>query len=261
MAGEEVDVPGIGSMPKGAVTGGLALVAGIVVYAWWKNRSSSSSSSTTTPVLNPNDVVPATDYTSPGGDSSPTTVDSTGDTITTNSQWTQAATAYLAEYGWDPKLVSSALGKFLTRTGLSPDEITAVQTAIGAEGYPPEGGPWAIIPASTSTPASGGGGGSTAAPGAITSLASHVGPGTTNLTWNLGSGTTTYVLIVATPTSSKYGGAVSTTVPTDGMKAGQATGHLFTVDQYSRGATYKYTLTPYNGSAAGPSSSITVTNQ
>lgn len=97
------------------------------------------------------------------------------------------------------------------------------------------------------------------APGGLKNLLSHVFPGTTNLTWSLGSGTTTSVKITATPVDRNWG-PVETVVPVEGMAAGTNTGHLFTVDQVSRGVTYDYEITPYNGSTPGPSSTVRVKN-
>lgn len=146
---ETMTVPGLGPVKSEYVWAGGAAVVGFVGYAWWKNRGSSSNQPI---VLNPNDVVPATDYKNPGGSSAPVNVDSTGGAITTNAQWTQKATEYLAQMGFDPKIIAPALGKFLTRQGLTTAEQDAVRTAIGVVGYPPVGGPYPITPATPGTP-------------------------------------------------------------------------------------------------------------
>lgn len=100
-----------------------------------------------------------------------------------------------------------------------------------------------------------------AAPTALTGLNDFVFPGTTNLVWQQpANGKTTSVKIVATPVNKPGWGPVDTVVDTSGMNTGDNTGHMFTIDNISRGVTYDYALTPYNGSVAGPTSNIRVTN-
>lgn len=94
------------------------------------------------------------------------------------------------------------------------------------------------------------------APGQLKNVASHVFPGSTNITWTLGEGTTTEVLITAQGPSW----SVNETVDTRGQKAGDNGGHMFYIDAPSRGVTINYTLTPMNEGVAGPPSQITVTN-
>jgi hypothetical protein len=99
------------------------------------------------------------------------------------------------------------------------------------------------------------------APSAISGLNNYVFPGTTNLVWQQpANGKVTSVKIEATPVNKPGWGPVDTVVDTSGMSAGSNTGHMFTIDPISRGVTYDYILTPYNGSAAGPPSTVRVTN-
>lgn len=63
-----------------------------------------------------------------------------GTTITapgTNAQWAQQAIAYLSQEGFDSVAVTVAVGKYLAGTNLTNTELEMVQSAIGAEGYPP----------------------------------------------------------------------------------------------------------------------------
>jgi len=98
------------------------------------------------------------------------------------------------------------------------------------------------------------------APGQLQGVKPFTFPGTTNLTWTLGSGTTTEVVITGTPTDSKYGGPRSEVVDQKGLKAGESSGHMFVIDAVSRGATFNYTLTPYNEGVAGTPTNIQVKN-
>lgn len=93
-------------------------------------------------------------------------------------------------------------------------------------------------------------------PGQLKNVASHIFPGSTNITWTLGDGDTTEVLITAKGPSW----SVNETVDTKGQKAGDNGGHMFYIDAPSRGATITYTLTPMNNGVAGPPSQITATN-
>jgi hypothetical protein len=238
----DVDVPGIGNVKKQYVYAGGALVVGIAGYAWFKQRGSSS---TAAPVLNPNDVVPATGFNpAPTGDATQT-VDGTAGLITTNAQWTQKATEMMAQYGFDPILASTALGKYLTRTGLSPSEIEVVQRAIGLLGYPPVGGPWAIIPGGASA-----GGGTMKRPGNL-----HVNKtsGGAQIVWDADAATDQYrVEVRSRPTSHLFQANVA------GPHGVITTGTFF--PSTDKGITRDVTVTPSNSSGDGPSATVTYTS-
>lgn len=59
---------------------------------------------------------------------------------TSNSAWGQQAEQYLAGLGDNPITVAAAVGKYLTNNGdsLTADELSIIQSAIGALGYPPQ---------------------------------------------------------------------------------------------------------------------------
>lgn len=62
------------------------------------------------------------------------------DEYDTNNEWFSEAVDRLANGGWDPQAVQSALGEFLTGETLSADEANIVRAAVGAMGgYPPNG--------------------------------------------------------------------------------------------------------------------------
>lgn len=111
-----------------------------------------------------------------------------------------------------------------------------------------------LPPAASNTPAA------ASAPGALTDLASHIFPASTNITWTLGTGTTTDVEIKGTSEGTTPGFTVHETVDTRGQSAGSHGGHMFFIDSPSRGLKMNYTLTPYNDGVAGPVATISAQN-
>lgn len=71
-------------------------------------------------------------------------------TPTSNPQWMQAAESYLVGLGFDPTATASALGRYLSGTTLSADQLGIVQAGIGGFGTPPT-----AVKAPTLTPATG----------------------------------------------------------------------------------------------------------
>jgi hypothetical protein len=143
MAEKEVDVPGVGRVKSSYVVAAVAAAGGFIAFAWWRRRSSTEVPGMI-PVVDPSQI-PATDYVPPGGSGATGHQDLTGDAIDTNAEWFQAATDYLGRLGgWENKLIASALGKFLDRKELTPEEVDVVRAARGAIGDPPVNGPWEI---------------------------------------------------------------------------------------------------------------------
>lgn len=72
-------------------------------------------------------------------------------TATTNSQWAQEATTYLVNLGDDPLTVAAALGKYLTGNGVgvTQNELSIIQSAIGAIGVPPTPVPAPVLASNT----------------------------------------------------------------------------------------------------------------
>lgn len=163
MAGQ-ITLPGIGPVDRRWVYGGVALVAGIVGYAWWQRSRGGPVAEVTAaeaeldpltglPVVpqagggytNPNPVQSVIDLTNP-------------DEIRTNVQWSQAVTDRLTLIGsWDSGFIAATIGKYLANQALQPDEQTLIRTAWAYAGKPPEG-PAMFVPAPT------GGGGTTTPP-------------------------------------------------------------------------------------------------
>lgn len=153
---ETVEVPGIGKTDKKWVYAGAAVAIGIIGYAYWKNQQAQTQ--TDFVGASPDDFGVA-DYDSPLGNSG---TNSTGDytavdpdTIDTNAEWTSAAVEKLSSYGWDSAAVASALGKYLSRQGLTGAQVDIVQAAVAAVGPVPVGGPYPINDALPETPGTG----------------------------------------------------------------------------------------------------------
>ncbi len=60
---------------------------------------------------------------------------------TTNQAWAQNAIAYLSNQGTDPTALSIALGAYLAGQPVTSDQVSLIDQAIAAEGYPPQAGP------------------------------------------------------------------------------------------------------------------------
>lgn len=127
--------------PKTYLYVGGAAVVGIVGYAWWTGGGGAP------PVA---EELPATDE---FGDEriTPNTIDTfdvavdTRSGVKTNSEWKQAADAYLSGIGYDSTVVSTALGRFLAQQKLNKVDLEIARQAVASFGEPPEGRPWYIL--------------------------------------------------------------------------------------------------------------------
>lgn len=97
-------------------------------------------------------------------------------------------------------------------------------------------------------------------PGQLQNVGSHTFPGSTNITWTLGDGVTTDVKITGTSEDFQPNFTVNESVDVRGQKSGDNGGHMFYIDQVSRGHSFKYTITPYNNGVAGPPATLEVKN-
>lgn len=135
----KVDLPVIGEVESRWLWIGGAAVAGIVGYAWWARSRGGPIGADVT-------VDPATGAGEEGGGrplSPPPggTVDLTEGTISTNEQWANRAVERLSEVGYEPGFVATAVGKYLARQPLNPDEVDVVRTAWALIGRPPQSAP------------------------------------------------------------------------------------------------------------------------
>lgn len=187
MAEENVTLPGLGPTKKTYVYIGAFVVAGLVAFAYYRRSQAPVPDQPTWGDVDPAEMTPDNDYDRPSSGNSNVSADLTGDTITTNAEWSQAVTTHLGNIGYDPKLVASALGRFFNREGLAPDQLDAVKAAVGQFGPPPVGGPWPITAAAagdTGTVL-----GAVANLRATSSTATHI-----TLTWDPVPGATRYAI-------------------------------------------------------------------
>lgn len=134
---ETVKLPAFGPVKKQYVFAGVALVGGILVYAWWKYAGAGA---TTPPELEPFEPELSPPDLGIGGVSTGGGTSDTGlEFITTNAQWTNAAVAKMVDLGYDAIKVSAALGKFLANQCVVLEEQTWINTALGLQGKPPVG--------------------------------------------------------------------------------------------------------------------------
>lgn len=186
-------LPGLGEVKNKNLMLGGGVVAGVVAYAYWKRRQSNAAataaSSTDSSGVDPNAIDPNTGV--PYGQeqgygsnyyegSIPNPyVDQTGQTSGTgtstgqyanNEQWySDALTESTNYFGVSFTTATSGFGKYLTqsKSGLNPDEYTAVSEVVALIGPPPTGGPFQLIqapPTQTQPPPPPSGGGTTTPP-------------------------------------------------------------------------------------------------
>lgn len=140
---EDVELPAVGKVKREHLMVAGALTLGIVGAMWYRARAGGGGGEA--PAVDPSDMVGADrEPMDPGGGSG--SVDSTDPNVPdTNAEWTQAATEYLSNIGYEPALVATALGKYLGRQQLAATEANVVRAAVGAFGPPPTGGPYSIL--------------------------------------------------------------------------------------------------------------------
>lgn len=130
---------------------GGAAALGYVAYRWYSTSTAEDTSTVDTGIYTTPDQTELGDSATGGslnvgGNNGSTVTDGTNPgSIDTNSEWTQAASDYLAQSGWDKAVVDSALGEFLAHRALDTTEANISRAALAAMGQPPTGGPWSVI--------------------------------------------------------------------------------------------------------------------
>jgi hypothetical protein len=204
----DIKVPIIGKMPRGAaLAGGFAVVAvsGYLIYKHFTKTTTTPTSATGygygygTGTGSPYGygygygTSPYGTYGFGGGGSYPNPYGygygSQQPPITTNAQWGQAAEAAMGSTGTDQ--IAAAIAKYLAAGTLTPDQELIVQEAMAVVGNPPQEGLGGYPPKMHVAKGGGGGGGNATNP--VTGL--HVSqPGTTgvDIAWNASAGATSY---------------------------------------------------------------------
>lgn len=142
-----VDVPKVGRVKSRNIVIGTVAVGGFVAFAYWQRSR--------LPGYPSGEVDPETtslpDPTLPTVTTTP--VPENTNVIRTNAEWTRAVIDYLSgqQQGWDAGFVSTVLGKFLARRGLTPNEESVALAALASWGQPPVGGPYNVISAPVSS--------------------------------------------------------------------------------------------------------------
>lgn len=146
-----MEVPAVGRVKKQYVVAGVAVVAGIVGYAYWR----AAQAPTDFPAYTDEDVM--TDgITDTAGGSAGGSANSGGSstdnstTPDTDSEWVQFATEALAG-SFDLSAVQTALGRYITHQTVTSAQEDIIRAAIGAMGYPP-GGQYPIKTGGGATP-------------------------------------------------------------------------------------------------------------
>ena len=77
-----------------------------------------------------------------------------GGGFTSNAQWVQAAIQYLETQGLiqDPTTIAGALGRYVTGSPVTPEDVNLIQQAIAVEGMPPVAGPNGYPPSLNTIP-------------------------------------------------------------------------------------------------------------
>lgn len=139
-----VTIPGVGPVQAKWVYAGGAVVLAGVAYSFWRRNPSDPGTI--------EEVVPdeaGADVGDGWGNVPGKTGDSTGGWVPdgdteprTAAEWTAEAVDKLSAIGWDAQLVATAIGKWLSRQGLSTAEREIIQTAKAimgpVPGYNPE---------------------------------------------------------------------------------------------------------------------------
>lgn len=151
MSETTVDVPAVGSVKKQYVIAAVALVAGIVGYAYWRAGQAPSDYPAYTEEDIAADGIADTPAGSAGG--SANSGGASHDNSTTpdsDSEWARMATEALAG-AFELSAVQTALGRYITRQSVTAAQEDIIRAAIGAMGYPP-GGQYPIMTGTGSTP-------------------------------------------------------------------------------------------------------------
>jgi hypothetical protein len=149
--GPDVDVPGVGGVPKNAMIITVAAAAGFVGYAYYRRNKQRAAAAAAAAAAGPTDsgfnvsdgsggTLPVVPGSALGGYGIPqsSNVATNPASITTNADWTDAVRTKLSGIYPDADLMA-ALGAFLQGQPLTSAQQTIIQSALAVAGYPPVG--------------------------------------------------------------------------------------------------------------------------
>jgi len=140
---ETVKLPGIGAVDQRWAVAGVALVVGIVGYAWWK-RASVTVDTTTTAEPTADALQDASVDAYQGAFGTPAlTPHPTSEPgylpPSTDAEWSRRAQDILTGINYDPVVAAAAIGKYIGRQQLASADAEIVRVAIAQLGPPPVG--------------------------------------------------------------------------------------------------------------------------
>lgn len=146
-----VDVPVVGKTKKAYVAVAVALVAGIVGWAWYRRQDGAAADGDASFYADTRtgSELPTDTYTNPGSNAdgqSGTGIggDSTWHAPSTDPEWAQDALERLTWY--EPGFVSATVGKYLARQPLTSGEQTLIREIWAQIGRPPGNQPIVTTP-------------------------------------------------------------------------------------------------------------------
>jgi len=159
----------------------------------------------------------------------------------TNAQWSQAAQSGLADIGFDPQTVATALGDWLSGQKITSTQAAIVYAAKAEFGAPPESDPPVVLTSSTG-PATTGNTTPTITAGRVVSVSSNDAV----VAWTGVGDATQWRVTITGP--GKINGRTATVNKPEATYGGLESGH-----------TYEVTVTPIGpGGKAGKSGKITI---
>ena len=250
----DVNVPGVGRVPKTAVYGGVAVVV-VLVILHYRNPGPAAAPAagagayppdgTAGNPADPNSVDPTSGITygnegigsgaavpayglgggSGGSGSSGSSDGQQGPPFTDNAAWSQYAENYLTStVGEDAGTVASALGAYLAGRPVTPAQKDIIDQAVGFAGNPPVTGPGGYPPSIrlASQPTGGGGPSSTVSGGRVVS----VGNNDAVVAWTPHGPATRWLVKITGP---NLNGRTSTVSKPEASYSGLAAGHNYQV--------------------------------
>jgi len=140
---ETVNIPGIGPVDQRWAVAGVALVVGIVGYAWWRRASVTvDETAEITPESDAFHEASVDAYEGAFGTAAltPHPVSGSGTLPpSTDAEWARRAQDILTRINYDPVIAAAAIGKYIGRQPLTPAEAEIVRVAIAQLGPPPVG--------------------------------------------------------------------------------------------------------------------------